>query len=117
MSQEQKERRQHKRYHTSELFSLNSSIGITNLLDISAGGFSFKSFSKDPLLDESLADIFDKSGQHLKDFPVQKVWSIVRENSIFCMEVGVKFINLDLSQQFELQNMIDSLPENLISAI
>jgi len=86
--------------------------GIGQVIDVSSGGISFKCRCEQCLFKSWHVDIVDsKTGIHLKEFSVEKVWESVNKKgyaSIFATTVGVKFQSLRLKQQLALDELVYS---------
>ena len=85
--------------------------GIGQVINVSSRGISFKCRCEQCLFKSWHVDIIDsKTGIHLKEFSVEKVWESVEDKkryaSIFATKVGVKFKNLPLKQQLALDELV-----------
>ena len=84
--------------------------GISQLIDISSGGISFRCRCEQFLPKRWDIDIVDSSGIHLQEFSVEKVWESVQDKkgygSIFTTTVGAKFKNLSPKQLLALYQLI-----------
>jgi len=95
------------------------SEGISQVVDISSGGISFKCCCEVCFPEIWELDIVDSEGSHLQEFLVEKVWeeSVKNNNgngyaSIYTRRVGVKFKNLSIKQQSALYELILQEPRN-----
>jgi len=84
--------------------------GISQVIDISSGGISFKCRCERCLSTKWKVDIIDSSGIHLQEYSVEKVWESVedtqRDGNIFKTAVGVKFKSLSPEQASALHQLI-----------
>lgn len=84
--------------------------GISQLINISSGGISFRCRGEQCLSKRWQVDIVDSSGIHLHVFPVEKVWESVEDKKgyspIFTTTVGVKFKRLSLRQLSALYHFL-----------
>ncbi len=84
--------------------------GISQVIDISSGGISFKCRCERCLSTKWTVDIFDSNGIHLQQFPVEKVWESAedkqRDANIFKTAVGVKFKSLSPEQASSLHQLM-----------
>ncbi len=87
--------------------------GVSQVVDISSGGISFKCCCEVCFPERWELDIVNSTGGHLQEFLVEKVWeeSIKDDNgngctSIYTRRVGVKFKNLSIKQQSALYELI-----------
>lgn len=84
--------------------------GVSQVIDISSGGISFKCRCEQCLLKEWQVDIVDSMGTHLIDFHVEKMWESVEDKmncaSMFTTTVGVKFKHLTAKQQLSLYELV-----------
>ncbi len=87
--------------------------GISQVVDISSGGISFKCCCEVCYPERWELDIVDSAGSHLREVLVEKVWEEpVKENggngppSIYTRKVGVKFKYLSIKQQSALYELI-----------
>lgn len=113
------ERRLNKRYSIKESVSLDhcltfdNCVGVCDVTDISSGGYSIKCL-KSTLPDVWWADVVDSYGRRLKEFPVVKMWSTARSDSVFPIEAGVKFLSLTKLQKAELDVFIRGVSADTI---
>jgi hypothetical protein len=89
------------------------SEGISQVVDISSGGISFKCCCEVGFPERWELDIVDSAGSHLRDVLVEKVWEeSIKDNngnghpSIYKRKVGVKFKHLSIKQQSALYELI-----------
>jgi len=87
------------------------SDGVSQVIDISSGGMSFRCRCEQCLSKRWEVDIVDSiTGVHLQEFPVEKVWESVEDKKgytpIFSTTVGVKFKSLSLKQLSALYQLI-----------
>ncbi len=84
--------------------------GVSQVIDISSGGISFRCRCEHCLSKRWKIDIVDTTGIHLQEFPVEKIWESVedqkRYGSIYTVTVGVKFNGLSPKQYSALYQLI-----------
>ena len=84
--------------------------GVSQVIDISSGGVSFRCRCEQRLSARWKVDIVGKTGIHLQEFPVEKVWESVEDKKgyapIFTTTVGVKFKNLSPKQLSVLYQLL-----------
>lgn len=85
--------------------------GVSQVVDISSGGISFKCRCKQCFEKRWVVDIVDSNtGIHLQEFPVEKVWESVEDKKkytpILTTTVGVKFKSLSFQQRLALYELI-----------
>lgn len=87
--------------------------GISQVVDISSGGISFKCCCEVCYPERWEFDIVNSTGSHLQGCLVEKVWEeSVKDNngnghaSIYTRRVGVKFKNLSIKQKSALYELM-----------
>jgi hypothetical protein len=84
--------------------------GISQVINISSGGISFRSRCKQCLLKKWKVDIVDSMGTHLQALPVEKIWESAGDKKgyapVFTTMVGVRFQHLSAAQQLALDELI-----------
>jgi hypothetical protein len=105
------ERRQQQRHRPREFIAVHYTEGVGEVMDISSGGMSFKCPVYQKLPQSLTVDIIDRSGNHLADCPVEKVWVCPGGTSFFSMGVGVRFAGLSESRREELERLISGFSD------
>lgn len=107
LNAQNRRRRQRHEFTNAAIITLK---GISQLIDISSGGISFRCRKEQCFSKRWDVDIVDSSGIHLYELPVEKVWESVEEKkkyvSIFTTTVGVKFKRLSPKQLSALYRFI-----------
>lgn len=103
-------RRKQQRHEFSDAVTICSD-GISQIIDISSGGMSFRCRCEQCLSKRCEVDIVDSTtGVHLQEFPVEKVWESVENGKgyapIYSTTVGVKFKSLSRKQLSALYQLI-----------
>ena len=103
-------RRKQQRHKLTDAVTICSD-GISQVIDISSGGMSFRCRCEQCLSKRWEIDIVDSTtGVHLQEFPVEKVWESVEDKKdyapIFSTMVGVKFKSLSHEQLSALHQLI-----------
>jgi len=84
--------------------------GVSQLIDISSGGVSFRCRREQWLSERWKVDIVGRTGIHLQEFPVEKVWELVEDKKgyapIFTTTMGVKFKSLSPKQLSALYQLL-----------
>ena len=103
-------RRKQQRHKLPDAVTICSD-GVSQVIDISEGGISFRCRCEQCLSKRWDVDIVDSTtGAHLQEFPVEKVWESVEDKKdyapIYSTTVGVKFKSLSLKQLSALYQLI-----------
>jgi len=87
--------------------------GTGQILDISSGGLSFGCLYPHTFPREFYLDILDAKGSHIKKVKVKKIWETnhgyQEYAGVFELMVGVEFVDLAVSQSYELDYLLDNL--------
>ena len=106
---EDQDRRKHLRHEFNDVVTIFAK-GISQVIDISSGGISFKCRREQRVPKRWQIDIVDSTGIHLHGFPVERIWKSAEDKkkhvSKCITTVGMKFKSLSLEQRLALYELI-----------
>ncbi|OEU54444.1 MAG: hypothetical protein BA862_06125 [Desulfobulbaceae bacterium S3730MH12] len=103
------DRRKHQRHEFNDVVTIGAK-GISQVIDISSGGISFRCRNEQNIPKKWLIDIVDSTGIHLEEFPVERIWKSAEDKKKhtckYITTVGLKFKRLSLEQRVALYELI-----------
>ena len=102
-------RRKQQRHHFTDTVTI-CPHGVSQVIDISSGGISFRCRNEQNIPKKWLIDIVDSTGIHLEEFPVERIWKSAedkkRHTCKYITTVGLKFKRLSLEQRLALYELL-----------